>query len=520
MESVIYARFSCSKQREESIEDQVRVCTHAARAAGDEIVHVYADSAMSGTTDARPQFRRMVADAAKGSFRRVYVYKLDRFARNRYDAATNRARLRKAGVELVSATEPIPDGPDGILLESLYEGMAEYYSANLAQNVKRGLEGNAQRCMSNGTSIYGYRRGDDGRFVVVENEAAVVRRVFQEYAAGRTMTEVAAAIKAYRTRRGNQFTVGSISRMLRNERYIGVYLYDGTRVEGGMPAIVDREAWDTAQTRLATQGRRRSTMTAGFPLTGVLTDAQGRPYYGTTGTGKSGTTYRYYTNRTTRLYIPAGPLEDAVVRAIDAALDPKSREDVIDAVMAAQDDAGDADVDEAELLQKRLAAIDREQSRIVDAIAKVGFTDAMGQKLAALDEERADVESELAAIEQSAPVIDRDFVAFFLADKCRQRDAGALVPALVSRVVIDEDGKSGMVEFSLIPGYMQIHRENMHDEGVLLDSQLVSPGAENENTPQVGGCSNNSVLVEDMRYVPNFGEIVCIPGGFGVRFAA
>ena len=121
--------------------DQIRVCSDYAEREGIEIVATYADEARSGTNaSGRPEFLRMVADAQRSDWDCVLVYKSDRFARNRYDAATYKAKLRKAGVELLSATEGVPDGPEGIILESVLEGMAEYYSANLAQNVKRGME--------------------------------------------------------------------------------------------------------------------------------------------------------------------------------------------------------------------------------------------------------------------------------------------------------------------------------------------------------------------------------------------
>ena len=142
--AVIYARYSSSGQREESIEDQVRVCTEEARRNGDRIVRVYADRATSGTTtNHRAAFAEMVADSARGWFEKVYVYKTDRFARNRYDSAIYKTKLKRNGVRVVSATERIEDGPDGILLEAVLEGMAEYYSANIAENVKRGLHVNA-----------------------------------------------------------------------------------------------------------------------------------------------------------------------------------------------------------------------------------------------------------------------------------------------------------------------------------------------------------------------------------------
>ena len=132
---VIYARFSSHAQREESIEDQLRECHAFAERNGIRSVEEYCDQALTGKTDARPAFQRMVRDSAKGRFSIVITYKVDRFARNRYDSATYKARLKKNGVRVLYAKETIPDGPEGIILESVLEGYAEYYSANLAQNI-------------------------------------------------------------------------------------------------------------------------------------------------------------------------------------------------------------------------------------------------------------------------------------------------------------------------------------------------------------------------------------------------
>lgn len=138
---VIYARFSSDRQRDESIEDQVAVCSKWAAARGLAVVSVYADRAISGTSDERPQFLRMVADAERGAFSAVVVYKLDRFSRDRYDTAIYKKKLQDLGVRVESAMESIPDSPEGLLLESLISGMNEYYVRNLAQNVRRGHDG-------------------------------------------------------------------------------------------------------------------------------------------------------------------------------------------------------------------------------------------------------------------------------------------------------------------------------------------------------------------------------------------
>ena len=141
--AVIYARYSSDNQREESIEGQIRVCTGYAQTRGYALIGTYCDRARSGRTDQRENFQKLLADAKTGAFDVVLCWKYDRFSRNRYDSAVYKSVLRRAGVQLESATEPIPEGPEGIILESMLEGMAEYYSANLAENVRRGMKENA-----------------------------------------------------------------------------------------------------------------------------------------------------------------------------------------------------------------------------------------------------------------------------------------------------------------------------------------------------------------------------------------
>ena len=137
MKAVIYARYSSDNQREESIEGQLRECTAYCQKNEITVVRTYIDRALSAKTDNRPDFQRMIKDSAKGLFDVVLVWKLDRFARNRYDSARYKAQLKKYGVKVLSATENISEGPEGIILESLLEGMAEYYSAELAEKVIR-----------------------------------------------------------------------------------------------------------------------------------------------------------------------------------------------------------------------------------------------------------------------------------------------------------------------------------------------------------------------------------------------
>lgn len=128
MNVVIYARYSSDRQTEQSIEGQLKECYEYARRNGYTVVGEYIDRAISGTTDHRPEFLRMIADGDKKLFQAVLVYQLDRFARNRYDSATYKAKLKKNGIRVLSARENISDDASGVLMEAVLEGMAEYYS--------------------------------------------------------------------------------------------------------------------------------------------------------------------------------------------------------------------------------------------------------------------------------------------------------------------------------------------------------------------------------------------------------
>ena len=191
MNAVIYARYSSDNQREESIEGQLRECKEFAEANDMTIVDTYIDRALSAKTDNRPDFQRMIKESVKGAFELVIVWKLDRFARNRYDSAHYKAVLQKNGVKVVSATEKISQTPEGILLESLLEGMAEYYSAELAEKVTRGLTENALKCKYNGGTLpIGYAIDENQFFVIEHLTAPAVLDAFKHYAEGATMQQI------------------------------------------------------------------------------------------------------------------------------------------------------------------------------------------------------------------------------------------------------------------------------------------------------------------------------------------
>ena len=303
--AVLYGRYSSHSQKDASIEQQFRECREYAKRKGIQIIGEYADHALSGQTDQRPEFQRMIRDAKRGRFQYVITWKVDRFARNRYDSATYKARLKASGVSVLYAKEDIPEGPEGILLESVLEGSAEYYSANLAQNIRRGMEDNARECKANGHKLLGYRTGPDGRYEEDPVSAPIVRLIFERYNAGVTQAEITKELneKGLKTVRGYAFDKNSLTRILKNEKYLGIYIFGDIRVEGGMPQIVDRETFDAVQLKLARNKRAPAHRwdIADYQLTGkIFCGKCGAQMVGRAGTSKTGAKHNYYAcvNRT------------------------------------------------------------------------------------------------------------------------------------------------------------------------------------------------------------------------------
>ena len=254
MKAVIYARYSSDNQREESIEGQIRECTAFAEKNGITILRHYIDRAFSAKTDNRPEFQNMIKDSGKRLFDMIIVWKLDRFARNRYDSARYKTALKKNGVKVVSATEVISDGAEGIILESVLEGYAEYYSADLSEKVVRGMTENALKSKYNGgTRPIGYLIDSDQCFQLDPLTAPFVREAFQRYDEGATMTQIRDWLneQGVKNTRGQKMTYNSVQHLLSNRRYIGEYTYRDIVVPDGIPAIVPQDLFDRVQQKLA-----------------------------------------------------------------------------------------------------------------------------------------------------------------------------------------------------------------------------------------------------------------------------
>ena len=253
MIGVIYARYSSDNQKEESIDGQLRECKAYAEKNGIQIVDTYIDRALSAKTDNRPRFQQMIKDSASKHFEVILVWKLDRFARNRYDSAHYKNMLRKNGVKVVSITETISQGAEGILLESLLEGMAEYYSVELAEKVTRGMMENALKCKYNGGTLpIGYKVDKEQNYLIDEVTAPAVVLAFKSYAEGMSMQHIANMLnyQGVRTHKKTKLDVDIVARMLHNRKYIGEYKFKDVITPGGIPAIVDKELFELVQEKM------------------------------------------------------------------------------------------------------------------------------------------------------------------------------------------------------------------------------------------------------------------------------
>lgn len=444
--AAIYARFSSSSQRDASIDDQIRVCTDFATREGDVIVQTYREPAKSATSaSGRPVFLRMIAEAKNAEWTKIYVWKQDRFARNRYDATTYKHELARWGVQLISATEPNADGNERILIDGLLESLAEYQSAQLGENVRRGLDGNAILCRHNGVAMYGYDLGEDGFYHVSETEGPIVKRMFEMVADGASVPEVLRMLEPYRGKHGKKFRVGRVTSIIRNVKYKGTYTYGDHVVEYGMEAIVSEELFERANAKLS--GKRKRTA-YDYYLSGKVYDREGRRFVGTSAHGKGGT-YLYYRVQETGESYRKELVEDAVSKAVSDFLsaDPKMREAIVKAVMDIQEEAIGDEARTAEAMRKRLADIDREADNLVDLIAKTGATERLAARLTELEEEQSSLSEELHEVERSAPVLTEEMLVAAMDAIMALEAPMPIVESFVQRVVIE--GREMTITFNV-----------------------------------------------------------------------
>lgn len=452
--AVIYARYSSHSQTEQSIEGQLQTCYDYAKLNEITIVGEYIDRAQSGTTDSRAEFQRMISDSDRHTFDAVLVYQLDRFARNRYDSAINKAKLKKNGVRVISARENISDDASGILIEGVLESMAEYYSAELSQKIHRGMAINAEKCLSNGSNPgLGLKVDKDKHIVIDPATAPIVRSIFEQYAAGATVKEIIDQLNAQgvKTSQGGAFNKNSLHRLFRNRRYIGIYTYKGQETPGAIPQIVDGETFRKVQDLLDKNKKApaRARAKVEYLLTTKLFCGYCREMMtGYSGTSKSGAVHNYYicngkkARRCKKKTVRKEAIEDAVIKKCRELLTDKNIQKIAKEVAAVC--AADADTVMLKHLQKRLketeTAIDNLLTAIETGQAVGALTDRISQRTA----EKAEIEKQIAIERQRQSPIDETEILFFLnalkkGDVDNERYRRMLVNIFVSAIYLYDD---------------------------------------------------------------------------------
>lgn len=297
--AVIYARYSSHNQREASIEQQVEMCQALAARMGLTIIDTYPDKAISGKTDKRPYFQRMMADATEGLFDYVIAWKSNRMGRNMLEAMMNDAALLEYGIKCVYVEEDFDDTAAGRFALRNMMNVNQFYSESMAEDVRRGMMDNAKKCMVNGRCPYGLRKGKDGKYEIDPEQAEIIREIYSRVIEGWQHRDIMDDLNArgIKNRDGNIWQRSTFDKMLRNEQYIGVYSFSGIRIEGGIPAILDRQTFEEVQRILTTKkhprGRRRNV--EDYMLTGKLFCGHcGNPMVGICGTSRNGDRHYYY----------------------------------------------------------------------------------------------------------------------------------------------------------------------------------------------------------------------------------
>lgn len=454
MKAVIYARYSSDSQREESIEGQLRECKEYAERNDITVLCTYIDRALSAKTDNRPEFQRMIKDSAKGLFDIVLVWKLDRFARNRYDSAHYKAILKKNGTKVVSAKEAIAEDSTGILLESLLEGYAEFYSVELSEKIHRGQKENALKGLNNGGGIpLGYLLGKDQRLEVDPVTAPVVVEIFTRYAEGETVRAIVESLneRGLQTKRNKPYSMSSFNAILKNRKYIGEYKYQDVVIPGGVPAIVPQELFDRVQERMEKNKRAPAMSKAdeGFLLTTKLFCGKcGRLMVGESGTSHTGKKHYYYKcgsakrkTGCTKKAVKKDWIENLVVgRTMRMIFDDRTLAAIAEMVLEVQSRESTS----LPVLKRQLAQAEQGIENMLNAIQQGLFTPSTKQRLEELEAAKERLTVSILQEELKKPRLTKEQILFFLnrfrtIDTSKPEQRQRLIDSFVNAVYVYDD---------------------------------------------------------------------------------
>ncbi len=440
MNVVIYARYSSRGQNEQSIEGQLEKCYDFAERHNFNVIGEYIDRALTGKTDNRPQFQQMVEDSAKKQFQGVIIYATDRFARNREDSAIYKKQLRLNNVRVFSATEYVSDAPYAVLLESVLEGQAEYYSLELSTKVKRGMKINASKCYYNGGSVpLGLKletvevvngpmnkKIAKKKFVIDEEKAPIVQEIFEKYANGATMADIIRYLneKNLKTSQGNEFNKNSIRKILLNRKYIGIYSYEGKETENGIPPIISNEVFAMVGEKLQENKKAPSRGKAIVPF--ILTEklfcgnckSKMRGYSGTSKTGKLHSYYGCkgtWEQKCNRKGVSKEYIENFVVTQALNILTNENIDRIANTVVKLAEK--EKDRTRIKMLEKALRKNEKSKSNLFDSIKECGIDSvrkSIFEEIAKLEQEHKEIENQIQREENNIVKVTVQQIKFFL----------------------------------------------------------------------------------------------------------
>ena len=404
--AVIYARYSSEKQTENSIDFQLRAAHAYCEAKGFAVVGEYIDRAISGTSDNRPEFQRMITDSKRQGFAFVIVYRYDRFARNRYDSAIYKKQLEINGVRVLSTEESIGVGDESIILESIYEAMAESYSRRLSKVVTQGMRETAMKGLSTGGNLSYGLKVVDRKITIDDSLVPPIQYCFEARAEGVSKTKIAEELnrRGYKTKTGKPFTLNTVTQIITNPTYKGVNNYAG--IERSCPAIVDVALWEKAND-LETREKKRYGQNAKntfYPLTGKLfCGTCGAAMIGDSASGHMGKQYTYYTcakkknhhactKRSERTEFLENFLCEQTIRFLNNTDLGELAKNVHNAAKDPSVNRRIADT------RKRITAIDRELDTVADALIKttsLSMIKRINEKAESLEKQRNTLDAEL-----------------------------------------------------------------------------------------------------------------------------
>lgn len=470
--AVIYARYSSYSQTEQSIEGQLHDAYAFAEKNGYRIIEEYIDRALTGTSDNRPAFQRMIKDAAKKTFQYVIVWKQDRFARNRYDSAIYKRELKKHGVKVLSVMENITDSPEGIILEGLLEAMAEYYSANLSENIKRGRHESVRKGLFPGGPVpFGFMV-QDKRLVPNPRTAPIVKEIFERYAATGRIQPIVDSIneRGIRTIRGDKFQLSSVQHILHNRTYTGDYYFGETFLPQACDAIIDHELFNKCAAILEKNHKSpaagRCPKSKSYLLGKFFCGECGSRMVGSRGVSSSGIYYYYACKGRTWDHtgcsmgsIPKRDFERAVCRvASDFLLDKrrKTLEIIADRLMAAHmEDEGVAELKELETQRNH---IERDLEKLVDSLIDMpeSARPRISARMELMEQQLKDIDDQIARkrSEHSTHFDREEFIRFLrgiLSDYQSEPGMEFIINTFINSVYLYHDGRM-VVYFNQLPG--------------------------------------------------------------------